>query len=201
MFTSQEKNTELMDKMGPKDRILETAFRLFYSQGYNSTGINQILDEAKVAKASLYQHFSSKDDVGLAYLKAGREEWFQSITKWTASKKTPAQKVVACFDFLEYALQMNNFLGCKFINMLTEIGETNPSMSKEIKEHKTKLREYIKGFVTSSLDSSDAEKADTVGDAIYLLYEGAIIESKIFKNTWPVKNAKKMVKILLKYSE
>jgi len=40
----------------PKDRILETASRLFYTQGFNATGINQILDEANVAKASLYQH-------------------------------------------------------------------------------------------------------------------------------------------------
>jgi AcrR family transcriptional regulator len=186
-----------MNKAGPRERILETASRLFYTQGYNNTGINQILGEAKVAKASLYQHFNSKDELGVYYLKAGREEWFAGIEKWTGAKKTPAQKLIACFDFLEYALQQHNFLGCKFINMLTEIGAESPLMSKEILEHKVKLRQFIKGFAESALVNKPEEERDTIGDAIYLLYEGAIIESKIYKDTWPVKKAKGLIIILL----
>jgi AcrR family transcriptional regulator len=187
-----------MSNVGPRERILETASRLFYTQGYNNTGINQILDEAKVAKASLYQHFGSKDELGIHYLKAGREEWFAGIEKWTAPKKTPIQKLIACFDFLEYALQQNNFLGCKFINMLSEIADTSPLMSKEILEHKRKLRLYMKSFIEAALQGKPAEETDVLGDAIYLLYEGAIVESKIYKETWPVKKAKKMIKVLLK---
>ena len=68
-----------MNRLGPRERILETASRLFYTQGYNNTGINQILDEAKVAKASLYLHFGSKDELGIHYLKAGRKEWFEGV--------------------------------------------------------------------------------------------------------------------------
>ena len=61
----------------PKDRILETASRLFYTQGYNATGINQILEEAKVAKASLYTHYGSKDELGIVYVKSARDEWLK----------------------------------------------------------------------------------------------------------------------------
>ena len=186
-----------MSKLGPRERILETASRLFYTQGYNNTGINQILDEAKVAKASLYQHFGSKDELGIHYLKAGREEWFAGLNKWTSPKKTPFQKLIACFDYLEYALQQNNFLGCKFINMLSEIGDSSPLMSKEILEHKGKLRSYIKGFIEQVLQGKPADEIDVISDAIYLLFEGAIVESKIYKETWPVKKAKKMIKMLL----
>ena len=49
--------------MDTRERILDTAARLFYAQGYNSTGINQVIKEANVAKASLYQHFPSKEDL------------------------------------------------------------------------------------------------------------------------------------------
>ena len=63
----------------PKERILETAYKLFYAQGYNVTGINQILEESGVAKASLYQHFGSKEDLGIEYIKQVREDWFQSF--------------------------------------------------------------------------------------------------------------------------
>ena len=51
----------------PRERILDTATILFHQQGYNSTGINQIISEAKVAKASFYQHFKSKDDLCAAF--------------------------------------------------------------------------------------------------------------------------------------
>jgi len=186
-----------MSKLGPRERILETASRLFYTQGYNNTGINQILDEAKVAKASLYQHFGSKDELGIHYLKAAREEWFGGLDKWVTTKKTPFQKLIACFDFLEYALQQHNFLGCKFINMLSEIGDTSPLMYQEILGHKHKLRLYIKKFIEEALPGRAADEIDVISDAIYLLFEGAIVESKICKDTWPVKKAKKMIRVLL----
>lgn len=185
-------------KLGPKERILETAARLFHSQGYNNTGINQILAEANVAKASLYQHFGSKDELGVIYLKQGREEWFSGIEQWTAAKKAPAQKLSACFDFLEYALQKDDYLGCKFINILSEVGTTSPLMFKQILEHKGKLRQYMKSLVEKALEGASGVDSDFVGDSIYLLYEGAIVESKIYRDTWPVKKAKKMAEVLLK---
>lgn len=184
-------------KVGPRERILETASRLFHSQGYNNTGINQILAEADVAKASLYQHFGSKDELGVIYLKEGRTEWFSGLDQWTGGKKAPAQKLCACFDFLEYALQKDDFLGCKFINMLSEVGSGSPLMSREIIEHKAKLRQYMKGFVEKALEGSNELDIDIIGDSIYLLFEGAIVESKIYRDTWPVKNARKMAEMLL----
>jgi AcrR family transcriptional regulator len=187
-----------MDKnISPKERIIETATRLFYNQGYNNTGINQILEEAQVAKASLYLHFGSKEVLGEEYLKAARVEWFDALEKWTIKKKTPVQKALACFDFLEYALRINEFRGCKFINMLTELADSNSNMQKQILEHKAKLRNYIKHFVNESLVSVDIARKEIIGDAVYLLFEGAIVESKIYKDAWPVKSAKKLVKTLL----
>ncbi|WAC12987.1 TetR/AcrR family transcriptional regulator [Dyadobacter pollutisoli] len=191
----------MISKTGPRERILETASRLFYSQGYNNTGINQILAEANVAKASLYQHFGSKDELGVFYLKTGRQEWFSGMDQWTNAKKTPVQKLLACFDFLEYALQKDDYLGCKFINMLSEIGSTSPLMLREIVEHKGKLRQYMKNFVEKALDGTPEEETEMMGDAIYLMFEGAIVESKIYRNTWPVKKARRMTEILVKGNE
>lgn len=182
---------------GPKERILETACRLFYKQGYNNTGINQILEEAKVAKASLYQHYGSKEDVGLAYLKAARVEWFEGLDQWTKAKSTPLKKILACFDFLEYVLRINEFRGCKFINMLAELADSNEVMQKEVLAHKAKLREYIRNLVKEALPEAVSGTTDSVADAVYLLFEGAIVESKIYKDAWPIKSAKEMVKRLL----
>ena len=182
---------------GPKQRIFETATRLFYTQGYNNTGINQILEEANVAKASLYKHFGSKDKLGVAYLKHSREEWFKGLDKWTASKSSGTLKLLACYDFLDYALKMNDYKGCRFINILSEIEETSPLMRQQVLEHKTALREYLKGLVRLSLGKEKEDKILMVADTAYLLFEGAIVESKIYKETWPVKTAKRIVKTLL----
>lgn len=187
---------------GPRERIVETACRLFYNQGYNNTGINQLLEEAKVAKASLYQHFGSKEEVGLTYLKVARVEWFEGLDKWTGTKTDPKQKLIACFDFLEYALRINEFRGCKFINMLSELADSASPMHDEIIEHKAKLRSYMKNFVREALANrasivEDVEKYESVGDSIYLMFEGAIVESKIYKDAWPILAAKKTVKTLL----
>lgn len=182
---------------GPRERILETAARLFYKQGYHNTGINQILDEAKVAKASLYQHFRSKEEVGVEYLKMARTEWFAGLEQWTGKKNSAEQKVLACFDFLEYALTHNEFRGCKFINILSELADEESAIRVQVLEHKVKLRNYIKEFVQEAIGEKRSEKGDRLGDAVYLLFEGAIVESKIHKDSWPTRTARKMVKTLI----
>ena len=53
----------MKEKEGVRERILHTAMKLFYVQGIRSTGVNQIITESKVAKASFYKYFPSKDDL------------------------------------------------------------------------------------------------------------------------------------------
>ena len=182
-----------MAKMNPKDRILETASRLFFTQGYNTTGINQILDEAKVAKASLYTHYGSKEDLGIAYLKATRQEWFKALHLFIAKKESPTEKILGSFDFLESNLKQNGFKGCRFINLRAEISDDNLEMRKQIAGHKTNLRSFFKTLVSEIIKN----KADQVADSILLLFEGAIVESKIHRDVWPIKSAKKTAELLL----
>ena len=68
-----------MEKKGAKERIIEAASRLFYFKGYNQTGINQIIAEANVAKASMYQHFRSKEDIAVAYLIRRHAMWMGNL--------------------------------------------------------------------------------------------------------------------------
>ena len=65
--------------MQPKERILEKTFALFHKQGYNATGINQIIEEAQVAKASFYYHFKSKEDLCVAFLEQRHSFWFNEL--------------------------------------------------------------------------------------------------------------------------
>ena len=65
-----------------KTKVLNTAAQLFYKQGYNATGINQIIDESSIAKASLYNHFKSKTELLYAYLETLNTRWFEQLNDY-----------------------------------------------------------------------------------------------------------------------
>jgi AcrR family transcriptional regulator len=62
----------------PRDRILQVAGRLFYREGYRAVGIDRVIAEADVAKATFYKHFPSKDDLIVAWI-AKAEDGSQSF--------------------------------------------------------------------------------------------------------------------------
>jgi AcrR family transcriptional regulator len=181
----------------PAERILETAYKLFYTQGYNLTGINQILDEAKVAKASLYHYFGSKEELGIAYVKKVREDWFLSFEVHLSKKKDAKQKILTAFDFLEINMRMNDFMGCRFINLLTEIETSSPEMRVQVLEHKSKLRNRFRSLVHEYTREHPQLLFANAHDTIYMLFEAAIIESKIYKDVWPILAAKKTTNHIL----
>lgn len=173
--------------MLPKERILDKAFILFHRQGYNATGINQIIEEAKVAKASFYQHFKSKEDLCVAFLNQRHDYWFNELEKFTLNEKDSKSKALTSFDFLIYMNQKENFRGCSFLNILSEIPSDNVKVLNVIQSHKSDLRNYFKNFITHELTA----------DHVYLLFESCIIESQLFKSNDLIEQSKKIIQTLI----
>ncbi|WP_394803531.1 TetR/AcrR family transcriptional regulator [Niabella hibiscisoli] len=78
----------------PRERIVDQASILFHQQGYNSTGINQIIQEANVAKASFYQHFKSKDDLCVEFLNRRHVYWFDELLNYISRSKKLKQRLL-----------------------------------------------------------------------------------------------------------
>ncbi|MEY8761578.1 TetR/AcrR family transcriptional regulator [Chryseobacterium tongliaoense] len=171
----------------PRERIVETTLKLFSSQGYNSTGINQIISEAGVAKASFYQHFKSKEDLCVEFLNARHEYWFNELNGFTASETGKNSKVAASFDFLIYMNEKENFRGCSFLNILSEIPVDNTKILSVIQSHKSDLRNYFHEL----LNDPD------LSEHIYLLFESSIIESQLFKSNELIEKSKKIITKLI----
>jgi AcrR family transcriptional regulator len=167
--------------------ILETAFILFHQHGYNSTGINQIIADSNVAKASFYKHFTSKEDLCVAFLNKRHHFWFEQLNQFTAKSKTSKGKILASFDFIIYTNEIENYRGCSFLNLLSEIPTDNTKVLNVIQNHKNDLRQYFKTHIAES----------PLTDHIYLLFESAIIESQVFKNQWAVTESKAIVNSLI----
>jgi len=179
-----------MKNLDTRERIVETASRLFYTQGYNSTGINQVIKEAEVAKASLYQHFPSKEDLLAEYLKvtsASTNEILQAITD---KQKSPREKALSLFDFLLQFIRQPDFNGCNFLNIASEIPKGNNTVRSLIRKQKN----HIRNLFASILKPANKEH---LADELYLLFDAALISSKVFGDIWPVKTARKIAEKLL----
>ncbi len=179
-----------MKKIGVKERIIETASDLFYHNGYNQTGINQIIAEAGVAKASMYQHFRSKEDIAVVYLKGRHIMWMGKLNDCVERKNHKKGKVVGCFDYLIEWLTEVNFRGCGWQNIITDLPAGHTKIMDQAVFHKNEFRDWIHNLMKEDKKYS-TKQAKELGDEILILIEGAIILSQIQKNEWPIKSAKR----------
>lgn len=157
--------------MKPKERILNVATLLFHQHGYNATGINEIIEKANVAKASFYQHFKSKEDLAIQYLKTRHEYWFEGLKQFTSGKETVKETITSAFDYVKHMNEVEDFRGCCFLNMLSEIQTDNTRLFKIIQEHKTDLQNFFYAVI------NDKKKAFM----IYMLFEACTIESQVYR--------------------
>ena len=177
------------ETLSVRQRIIDTAARLFYQQGYQLTGINQLIAEAGVAKASLYQHFRTKDEILLAYLRQESQEWFQRVenTLATAAVTTPQANVLAVFGLLNEFLSAVNFRGCNFQNALMQLAPEEKEVRAFIQDHKTAMGRVFARLIDNP----------SLAEEITLLFEGRLISCQVQQSLAPVQAAQRMVERLL----
>jgi AcrR family transcriptional regulator len=178
-----------MRKQGVKERIIATASDLFYNQGYNQTGINQIISEAGVAKASLYQHFRSKEDIAVAYLKQRHINWMGSLIDFVSAADSNKEKLIMSFDFLKTWLDEVNYRGCGFQNIICDLPQDQQKIKDQVVLHKNDLKELVYNLLKEDADYTNSE-AEALGNELLVLMEGSIILSQIQNRNWPILAAK-----------
>ena len=70
-----------------RQRILDTAYELFSARGIRAVGTNEIIERAGVAKATLYSHFPSKNDLVLAFLEQREQRWTHAFVVAEARRR------------------------------------------------------------------------------------------------------------------
>lgn len=150
------------------DHIIAAAGALFYREGIRAVGIDRIIEEAKVAKATLYRHFPSKDHLVAAYLSARHERVIQSLTEVLSSALSPREQIQSIFQRLYDKADSPDFRGCAFALAVAEHGESDKVCSVA-RRHKAMVREIF------SVVLNKAEILDDLAAVhLSLLYEGAL---------------------------
>lgn len=173
-----------------RQKIIKTASKLFYRNGYNSTGINEIIRESGIAKATLYNHFKSKEDLCLSYLKYMNVQFLNNIKEFCFSKPDNDRRILSIFDFLEKFFSDKEFNGCWCIKTMSELPKDDEKIRKEIQNQKNQLIDFIAVLAQSNFKTKNKKIRDSKVRQIYLLYESAVGESHLHQTKWPIKEAK-----------
>lgn len=162
-----------------RQRILETADRLFYQEGVRAVGIDRIIAEAGVAKMSLYKHFPSKDDLILAVLKHREEgvlKFFRSAMERHGRKaKNPLR---AFFAALKDFFESPGFRGCPFQNAAVELADPTHPGTEFVRGHKQRFSEFLRGLTEETVGKAGSKATS----AVSILVEGAIVTAVIQGN-------------------
>jgi AcrR family transcriptional regulator len=169
-----------------KDRILETADRLFYLQGIRAVGVDTIAAEIGISKRTLYNHFPSKDALISAYLA-------RRFVQPRPSEKPPVEQILGTFDSLERRFSARDFRGCPFVNAVAELGSEDKSVRKIAIAFKESRRLWFRDLLVQ-LGVADAEGLAT---QLAVLVDGSIAQDLVRNDPSMARAAKDAAKVLL----
>lgn len=153
-----------------RDRILGTAFRLFYARGLRSVGVDTIIAESGVAKATFYKHFPAKDELIVAYLDKVDDVWTGQLRAAAdAAGSAPADQLVGLFDALGSACRRDGYRGCAFINAAAEAAPGTAVHNRTI-AHKQAVLAWIRGLAADA----GAARPEQLARALTLLLDGGL---------------------------
>ena len=161
-----------------RDKILKTAFDLFYKQGVRAVGVDLVVEKAGVAKTSLYRHFGTKDDLVAAFLeRADLEFWRDWDAVAGAHAGNPRAELDAQLDWIGERAGQPDYRGCPHLNVAAEFPETDHPARKVAKAHKRQLRRRLRR-IAEGLNVADPEG---LAGELTVLINGAFVSTQIFR--------------------
>ena len=177
----------LQKKPDMKERILETADKLFYLQGIRAIGVDTIAAEIGISKRTLYNHFPSKDALITAYLQ-------RRFVLPRPSTSPPAAQILATFDSLERRFSAKDFRGCPFVNAVAELGAEDKSVRKIAVAFKESRRLWFRNL----LDQLGVADAEGLATQLAVLVDGCIAQDLVRNDPSMARAAREAARVLLK---
>ncbi|MBQ0986411.1 TetR/AcrR family transcriptional regulator [Streptomyces sp. F63] len=176
-----------------RERILRTAYELFSRRGVRDVGIDEVISRSKVAKATLYRHFPSKDALVLAFLEMREKNWTLGFVEAEARRlgNSPEERLLAIFDVFDGWFRSTDFDACAFINVLLEMRSEHPLGRASIQ-----YLENIRSVVRVLADEAGLRDTDDFARSWHILMKGSII-SATEGDTGAARRARAMARLLI----
>ncbi|HEY1619403.1 MAG TPA: TetR/AcrR family transcriptional regulator [Streptosporangiaceae bacterium] len=151
-----------------RERLLTAANELFYNEGVHTVGIDRVIEQAGVAKASLYNTFGSKDELVRAYLEARHVSVTQRITQAVERYDSPRERLLAVFEGQGELFAQPGYRGCAFARASAE---SQPGDQAE--QAAETYRHWVRALLTELATQADAPEPDVLARQLHLLFDGS----------------------------
>ena len=157
-----------------RDRLLAAANDLFYAQGIHNVGIDRVIEQAGVAKASLYASFGSKDELVRAYLQSRHEARRARVLERIERHRSPRERALAVFDSVAETMAQPGYRGCPFVRAAAEMPGDGPAQDVN-----RQARAWLRALFTALLREARARNAPTLARQFVLLFDGAVMAAQM----------------------
>ena len=158
-----------------RERILEAAFALFYARGIRAVGVDLIIAESGVAKATFYKHFPAKDDLVVAYLDKVDGIWTGQLHQAAAAAgPDPVDQLVGMFDALRTSCRREGYRGCAFINAAAE-SQPGTAVHDRTVAHKSAVLDWVRGLA----EEAGARDPEWLARSLTLLLDGGLASGSL----------------------
>jgi AcrR family transcriptional regulator len=157
-----------------RERILDAAYELFSRRAIRDVGIDEVIERAGVAKATLYRHFPSKDDLVIAFLERREERWTMAWVEAEARRRgtTPEEQLLAIFELFDEWFHRDDFEACSFINVLLEMGPEHPVGQASVR-HLESIRSVVSGLAQEAA----LRDPESFSRSWHILMKGSIVSA------------------------
>lgn len=177
-----------------RERLLNAAYELFSRRGIRAVGTDEVIDRAGVAKATLYRHFATKNDLVLAVLERREEIWTHGLIEARSEQRgaTPEERLLAIFDVMhEWFHLRDGFEGCSFINVLLELGADHPAGQACIAHI-----DHVRDIVRRRALAAGLTDVEEFASSWHILMKGAIVLAAV-GDLEAARRAQKMAVVLI----
>jgi AcrR family transcriptional regulator len=164
-----------------RDRILATAGRLFYRDGFRAVGVDTIVAEAGVAKMSLYRHFPSKDDLIVAYLEEANRQFWAWLDRAVGDVDDPGDRLLGTLAAIERLATSQDCLGCTFQSTAAEFPDRDHPGHQVALAHKRAVRDRFADLA----HRAELRAPEQLADQLLLLMDGAWVAARMYGPTNP----------------
>jgi AcrR family transcriptional regulator len=165
----------------PRERLLAAADRLFYEEGICTVGVDRILKEADVARASLYSTYGSKEELVRAYLQHRSDSWQETVAEVLPARwNGPRERILGIFTLLTEWFVAAGYRGCPFINASAETA-ANPA----VEEVRDRHRAWVHQLFAEIGREAGADDPDALAAQLVLLYDGAMVGAHLDRSPAP----------------
>lgn len=180
-----------------RQQLLDIAIGLFNERGYHASGIDLILEEAGIAKTTLYRHFKTKDDLIVAALRTIDQRYRDDMRSFVDKRtEKPEEKLLATFNYLESWFKKKTFYGCAFVSAAGEFSDEGSVIFQEAATHKRLVLAYFEELARLANLKNPKELAEEIN----LLHEGATAVAHISRKHKAAQTARKIAQKLIDQS-